>query len=350
MSTVKVVLGEGGSELTLDTNVSFTLSRETQHNPAGEADQTNVSLLIRGDVVAATPGSVWDGILELDEFTGDVAGDLGPQRVRIYLDDVVKWEWDPADCIGSPIVSAFRTFDDPGAGHGHWRYELAVFIQQSAEGSGSEIPQDVLNFTTSLAITERDGKVIRKTWRASGSAVDAATAEAAVKAYKPTSVKKNLVGTVETFNEEARATGVWSWELGREFGLEEEIEELGYGTNEDYAVDLRLGRSPSDRPAANLILLPKGAKTITVRGVVYGPTTPLGVPNNHYQDGSQTVAVRAKTRVYPTVVNPQDEGGGFMRRFEEVYLCTADVTPSPNHGDHANGVNKPAPPDGKAGS
>lgn len=350
MSAVKVVLGEDGVGLELDTNVSFTLTRETAHNPAGEADQTNVTLLIRGDAVAATPGSVWDEVLALDEFTGDVSGDLGPQRVRIYLDGVVKWEWDPAECVGSPIVTAFRTFDDPGAGHGHWRYELAIYITQSAQGSGSEIPQDVLNFTTSLAVTERDGQVIRKTWRAAATAADAATAQSAVTAYKPTSVKKNLVGTVETFHEESRATGVWTWELGREFGLEEEIEELGYGTNEEYGVDRRVGKTAADRPGPNFILLPKGEKTITVRGVVYGPTTPLGIPGNHYQASGTLVVQRAKTRVYPTVVNPQADGGGFMRRFEEVYSCSADATPSPNHGDHAAGVKKNAPPDGKAGS
>jgi hypothetical protein len=345
MSAVKIVLGEGSNELTLDSNVSFTVQVDAVANPAGQMDTVTRTYAIRGDVVDATAGSVWDSLLELEDRVGDASGSsLGPQRFRVYLDDVLKRDFTVAGSIGSPIIESFRTFDEPGAGHGHWRYEMVVVIRQAGGGAGQETPQNVLEFSTSLAITTEDDKVVRKVWRVFARAATADAAEAAVRGYRPSSVKKNLVGTVEKFNEESRATGVWVWELDKEFGLEETIEELGFGQNQDYAVNLQVGENAGDRPAPTLTLLPKGVKTITVRGTVFGPETPLATPSPHYQDSATLRSLRARTRVFPTVINP---GGGFKRDYEEVYYNLADNTPMPDHGDHAQGVKKAAPGDGK---
>lgn len=332
-----------GETLTLDENVSLEWGRDIEKSPDGSGQSHVAQIVMRGLIKDADQEDIWDRMIEIEDFVKGAEG-LGAVHIRFYVDGTLKREFDPAECFGSPILTGFRNFAEPGAGASFWRYEITARATFRLESS-FDTPEDVYEFSSSLAITTDNDKVVRKVWAAAARAETGDAAEAAVRSFKPSGVKRGIKATVTRFNEEARATGVWVWELENEAGLEETIEELGFGTNEDYEPDPQVGKSASDRPDPNLVLLPKGPKLITVRGTVYGSEPILATPKPHYKDGPNMRSLRGRTRVFPTVVDL--ESGGFKRDFEEVYYCTSDSVPQADHGDHATGVKKNPPADGK---
>ena len=338
-----IIIGNSAADqLVIDENAEWEIARDVVRNDAGGVDHHSIRLSIRGTARAANPSSVWARIIEIDDFVS-ASETMGPQRIQILLDGTAERDFKPEECFASPVITSFTAFPDPGAGSSHWRYEITATVRKRGN-VGGEAPETVFDFQTSVAVTTEGDKVIRKTWRARAKGASAAAAESAVKGFKPSGAGKSLLGTVERFNETNEATGFWAWELKRQAGLEEVIEWTGFGTNEDYEVDEQIGKNVGDRPDPMLILLPKGAKYGRVSGTVRGPDTPLGIPNGHYTDSGTCRRVRAKERDFPTVVD--QEFGGFRRDFEELYICTGDV-PTPDHGDHAAGVNQTSPPDGK---
>jgi hypothetical protein len=325
MSAVSIEIGEGDSQIVLDDNVSFNFDHDAEYKDSGELDKAEYVLELRGDVVAGTPGAVWDSIIELD----DAVNSIGPKRVRILLDGEAKFDFEPVDCVNSPLIRKFKTEEDEGSGAGHWRWTMIIYVRKvgSQVEEGADQPQGLYEYQSSVSVTQVDEVVTEKKWMASAKAKDIGTAYAQVSTFGPTPKKgSGITREIRRDFEDKRVTAAWTWKRSRLFDIEEEITITGGG--DVYVEDPVTGGADP-----NLHLAMRPAQHVLVRGVIYGPDANLQPPPAHFTETETLKRQRGEEQVSFAQIWDA-ENGIYARRFEERYIATGGVPGLPNHHGH----------------
>ena len=326
---VSIEVTTSAGVVTLDRNVNLDISDDMTYRDDGHLDKHETLLELYGDVVEDTASEVWDGIDDLRALLLEA----GAKRVRVLLDGVERHDFDPADnYIHSPSIRSFKTESDPGAGKGHWRWRMVVYVLKSGGQveQGAEQP-NLFEFHSSIAVRTANDTVVRKTWKARAKARDVVTAYARVVAFKPSG--KGVTGEVERFWQDAEATGIWVWERKHTQGNECTVFVTGAGDVWDE--DGRVGPSEGAAPDPNLVKRQRPAQRIYVDGFIRGPSQEAvrSAPTPHF---SETATLKRQygeeKRYFP---EPDDEDRGTWRlRYEERYIATGGFSAIPNHSGH----------------
>lgn len=325
MSAVSVEIGEGDDQIVLEDNVSFDIERNARYLDTGELDVVEVLLEMSGDVVAGTPGAVWDSIVELS----DEVNKLGPKRVRVLLDGTAKYDFEPVDCVNSPLVLRFKTESDTGAGVGHWRWSMSAYVRQHGGQveEGADQPPGLYEYTSSVSVRQVDEVITRKEWRASAKAKDLGVAYNQVSVFGPTPKKgSGVTRELERYFQENRVTGIWVWERSRLFDVECEI--IITGAGDVYVEDPVTGGADP-----NLHEAVRPAQRILVSGTIWGADANLQPPPAHFAETETLKRQRGEEQIFfPKIFDA--ENGIYARRFEERYIATGGVPGNPNHSGH----------------
>ncbi len=339
-----IEIGEGLDKLTLDANIRFDLDSQLSQTSNGAADKTEIYLEIEGEIVEPSASDVVQRIID---FSEEVKTKVSPRRIRILLDNVEKFDFQPNEALGSPIVTRFRTFSDNDGGESHWRWAMSAYILLSARAQDLG-DSDIVDLTTSLEVTKKNGQVIKKVWKAAARGKTAAIAETKVRSFQP--AETIIKEIVETFAQEARATGVWIWEAQKDRNIVAVIETVRLrDSGADYIADTQVGEPgvvPGPAPLLHLAARGPGECEITI--VVKGPDPAALAPvPPHFQEGGGIVRVVAR-ELKPTKPSPDDDflrTGLYKIEYTEVWLSTEPFSDL-DHGDHANIVLIQPPPDG----
>lgn len=325
MSAVSVKIGEGADQLVLDDNVSFNIEKNARYHDTGEGDVVEAALELSGDVVEDDPEGVWDAVVE---FAAEV-NKLGPKRVQVLLDGEAKFDFEPVDCVNSPLVLRFKTEEDEGSGAGHWRWSMSIYVRQvgGQVEEGAEQPPGLYEFNSSVMVTQVDEVITEKEWVATAKAKDLGTAYVRVSTFGPTPKKGSGVARrIKRDFEANRVTAVWNWKRSRLFDIEEEITITGAG--DLYVEDPVVGGGDP-----NLHLAVRPAQRILVSGIVYGPDAAIQPPAAHFSESETLKRQRGEEQIFFPKIDDA-ENGIYARRFEERYIATGGVPGTPNHHGH----------------
>lgn len=314
-----------GDVTSLTSKVNFDLETSASYLENGDVDTVETFVELNGVVVVGTPSSVWEDIREL---RANVLA-LGPKRVQIFLDATEQYDFDPSDCIKSPVVVRFRTRQDEGAGVGHWRWEMSIYIKQvgGQVEEGADQPPGLFEYDTSVSVTQVDDIITRKEWRATAKAADVGAAYLQVADFGPTPKKGSGISrTLSRSFQQSRASGVWVWDRSRLFDIDEEVTLIGNGNG--YVEDKRVGDVEP-----NVHLARRGIVRVLVSGTVYGAEPNLSPPEPHYQESAYLFRNGAEEqRFFPKVYDA--EKGIYSLRFEERYISVGGHPGAPNHAGH----------------
>jgi hypothetical protein len=343
---VRILIGEDDNELVLDTNVAYELSSEITYSDNADAQRVEHVLEIEGEVVEADQGDLYDSMVALHDQVS--ASDyLGPQRIQIEQDGENKWDFDPANCINSPVLTSFRAIREPGAGVSHWKYRITAKVLKRGAFEGGNQNTEVFEVHTSIAVRSIGTTVVRKTWKAEAKAKTVGAAKAAVLGYKPGN-SDSIEGEVEVYPQDSRATGVWVWELKNDFWIEETVDITG--GDEIYDAEERIGVSSKDQPTPLFHPRPLPAMRIHVRGVVRGrDPSKLKAPAAHVKEGADVVRQKGLERRGSAVLEDVQRGM-WKLDFEEIYDCSKRSPPKLDHSDHKELKPISPPGDGVIGS
>ena len=325
MSAISIEIGEGDDQIVLDDNVSVDIERNATYLETAEVDKVEVVLELSGDVVAGTPGAVWDSIVELS----DEVNKLGPKRVRVLLDGTAKYDFEPVDCVNSPLVLRFKTEADPGAGVGHWRWSMSIYIRQHGGQveEGADQPPGLYEFSSSVSVRQVDDIVTRKEWRASAKAKDLGVAYQQVSTFGPNPKKgSGVTREIQRNFQENRVTAVWLWERSRLFEIDCEVQIFGFG--DSYIEDRRVAGAEASAHLAR-----RGLVYVEVDGTVFGPKETIAVPAAHYSGTSYLFRETAKERRFSPKVYDV-ESGIYSLRFQERWCSTGGHPGPPDHHGH----------------
>lgn len=297
---------------TIMENASFQLGIKAEPNNRNVVESLLNSLVIEGDVVAATPAAVADAFVTLSALA---SGQGGPVGVQLKLDGTVKFNWQPEDGFVGPFVVSFASVDDPGNGHGHWRYRIEILFRSKTD----EDSENAYELTATVSVTKDHDRVIRKVWTVAASARSLTAARNFVKAFKPAGNDFQQEDKDDFIN--ARAMSVWVWEAVQQVQCSVVIE----GGGREYEYDELAGE---DTPPV-LYLKTQSPKFIRVRGTVRGYNTDLKRPAKHFAESATLKDITAARRFD---VQIEDEKKGiYVLPFEEDWICTDAADPAPNH-------------------
>lgn len=327
MAAVTIKLGEDDDDdqLVLDTNVQVDFEKNTTYLEGGEVDVAEETYNLTGDVVAGAPGTTWDDVLELAAEVDK----LGPKRLQILVDGVLKIDRQPIDCVKSPVVTSFKTDANEGAGVGHFNWSMVIYVKRigGQVEQGADQPPGLYSFSSSVAIRQVDDIITRKEWRASARAKTIDAAYGQVASFGPVPKKgAGVTREIERNFQDSRVSGVWVWERSRLFDIDCDVKIRGYG--DSYIEDKRVGGAE-----ANAHLARKGLVYAEVDGTIWGPKETISAPPAHYTATSYLFRETAKEeRFYPKVFDA--EQGIYSLRYQERWCSTGGHPGPPDHHGH----------------
>jgi hypothetical protein len=332
----EIIIGDGGTAVTIDSDASFQISTLQNMKEDGSAQFFDTTINLVGSVVAATPSLVADGIVTLRQL----AREGSPVRIRLRQDGTDKWDFQPADFLGTPKVAEFLTIPDDGAGENHWPFQMRIFMREGLiEGQGGSGGNQV--GTVRMTMTEKFHKAyVRKIWRISQTGTNLAAMKAFIQARKPPVRPLRELLTVDAQNNQVAAEWIWEASDGTVIEFVESQPLIRVG-GDRYVIDKRVDGAD---PVAHLAR--RDAATVKFSGIIRvvhrddGSAPEVKPPNRHLQPGPSIVpsADDASTLGPPVCVDRKN--GVFEIIWEENYLLLGDVQnalPSVDHGDH----NKP---------
>jgi hypothetical protein len=340
----KIVIGESPGT-TIDASMRFNLQKRVVDDNQGSISYSETYVEVEGDVIASTPGTVASGVTTLY----NLAALENPSRVRIYLDGVVKFEWLPVNCQGSPRVILFKTVDEDGSGDSHWRYAMTIYIKQGGDQSDSGGGGGgISDFSTNLTVTKEGDRVVRKVWEATANGSSISNALAAVNAVKPNG--KFIKEDIRKSFQDGSVSGQWIWDARVAEDLiqivEDPIEYIRSGA--DFVVETTVG-NPKTPPLPVIHQAVQDAVIATVRGVVrgYDPKT-MKVPAAHWTASSELIRWEAAETSYEIAVEDIVKGV-YRLPYMEVWIGLNGF-PDPKHDGHGTVALATAPADGKIGA
>ncbi len=175
-------------------------------NDKGKTEAFDYAIELEGNVVTSPAATVGEAYFDLvEEITTQ-----GARQVEIIVDSTTLLDLNPTSCYWGPFVSEVRPIDDEGNFDGHMRWAMTIRARVKASSAAYEID------TSLRDVTNVDGKIVRKVWRATAKAKTADLAWAAVLAFKPSggSITQDRV----RWFEQTRVEVEWVWEAERKVG------------------------------------------------------------------------------------------------------------------------------------
>jgi hypothetical protein len=317
-----VEIEHSAGTVTFDASFSFLPQAEKSLNAARSVvEYVDTFFNLRGDVVAATPADVSERTKEIFDL---VAAKLTPVNLTIKLDGVEQWAYTPGSALAGPMVMSFEPAPDQGNGGSHWRYELVLFVRTRGNNFGG-----LHDLRSALTVTTNISKSItRKVWEVTARASTVTAALAGVMRFKPQGKVSEEIRKDYDLNS---VSAIWVWRLTT-LTFEERISIIGGGKS--YIVDRQAGVNA--KPLLHLAR--RGAHVIRLDGIARGlEGEKLAPPPAHWKESATLKRMSAQEdQSFPTYASEEDRELGILTLpYSEVWVCTADKVPAPNHGTHA---------------
>lgn len=298
-------------------NSRFDMAIHKNFTQAGTLESYDLVLTVEGRVTAATPDLVAAGIAALQEATLDETSGVD---ISITLNGVQEFSFEQASSFFGPHIIEFETLPEEGNADSLWRYRMTVMARVMISS----------NFDMSLSFeqTWNNGNLIREVWRVSAKAGTLTDAVSFVNRYRPPD--QGMTWTLTQSSTSNAASGIGVWEALQEY--QETIEVKG---GQRYASE----GQPGDNASPILHKLFRTALVIRIRGRVVGYNQNLTFPQPHYQPSDSLVRdFSQETDSGDQVLIQNAEKGIYYLPYEEVWICTDDTVPDPNHGSGGHTV------------
>lgn len=336
-----ITIGEGDDAIVIDEAARFGYLPRKNINSSDDIESVDHLFTIEGVVTNQSPADIAARILELSDM---VAEDFDAVRVLIELDGETWKDLQPSEGFSGPHVVEFETLgqEEGGAGQEQWRYRFVISYKSKALQDDED--ENIYELQTSISKTTKNGKVVRKVWKASAKSTSSAAALASVLGFKPS--EKYITQEQEEFPQDSRATSVWVWEL-----------EAGAIKSWDCKVTYSGGRRgwiavPQAGESADPILFPKqrGPLIIEVTGTIISFEPDVQPPSEHFSESDTLVRDTESERTQEPAVYDRHKGE-YVLHYHEVWQSFG---PLPGFSSHSDGHNLipsgQAPGDGRAGS
>lgn len=326
-------IGEGADAVVIDELARFGFKTQKNLNSNDEVESVEWIFNIQG-TAKGTPAVIK---ARIDELNNQVVEEFNGVRLLIQHDGVTWQDLLPVDGFLGPQVTDFETLgeEEGGAGLDQWKYRMTVVYRSRGLQEGGD-NADVYELQTSVSKTTKNGKVIRKVWKASAKSRTSAAALAAVLGFKPSD--KYITHEQEEFPEDARATSVWVWE-----------HETGAVLGWDCRVTYRGGRNgwvavPQAGAQADPIAFPKqrGFLTVEVEGEIRSFEPEISPPSAHFSESDTLVRDTENERTQEPAIFDRHRGE-YVLRYHEVYQSFGPLQVGANHDEAHNVI-----PDGEA--
>lgn len=327
MAWTVTIYRDSGS-LALNANMRFDFPGIKKNiGDNGDVLSVDYEFAIAGVLISPTPATVGANMVTYSELVTD---DWLPQRILIEQDGVTRWDLKPEDGFIGPYVTEFQSQKSEEGGTGNSKWHYAFKIQYTAKGNSTGGGETLKNIHTSLAVTEKNGKVVRKVWKADAEGTSSASALSAVKSCKP--AEKFITSEVEEFQRDNRATGVWIWDATlNSKGVKIWTCKVTY----------KGGKGWIDRPAAGDDADPvfyrkqRGKTAIEVTGTIISNNNDIVAPPLHFKESE---AVHHEEDQERKQKGPEIYGdprnGEYRLEYHEVWSC-GKTLPTPSHsGGH----------------
>jgi len=317
----EVIATSGATSLSLTERTKFDLRWQKNINDLGVVQHVDYTLEIEGDVrfdaPAGTPEQVADEFVNLSK---EVTERFQQVTIELKLDGVRKFLWEPSAGFNGPHITHFASLAEDGNADSHWRFAMSVFFK----GKGDPDNNDLANLQLSLNVRTIRENIVRKIWKARGKAVDAGTALAAIREFRPNS--KELDEDETEFFTEASASATWIWDALQDIAETVTIQR-GF---KDFVEDPQagVGKSPV------LHLRQRGATIVTIQGTKrnYGPDI-VAPPKHFTENGSDTFEATARAPLSQVRID-NAVLGIFALDYMEVWMFTGDVPPANHNGEN----------------
>lgn len=337
--TVTIYRDSGSLELAANMRFDFPGIRKVI-GENGDVLSIEYEFAIEGVLIDPTPATIGANMVTYSEL---VTSDVLTQRILIAQDGTTRWDLKPEDGFVGPYVTEFssRKSEDGGTGKSKWHYSFG--IQFSKKGGSTGGGETLKSIHTSTAVTTKNGKVVRKVWKATAEGTSSSSALSAVNSFKPS--EKYITSEIEEFQRDNRASGVWIWDATTsDKGIK----------SWNCKVTAKGGDGWIDRPAAGEDADPVFYKkqrskiTIEVVGSIISNEKIIPVPPEHFTE-SETMHREPdqERRQRGTEIYGDPRNGEYRLEYHEVW-STSSKSPIPaNHsGAHNEIMVGSAPEDG----
>jgi len=320
-----VIIDEGAAARTIDANMRFDSAFKANTNENGDIESVDYLFDVEGILVDPTPATVGANLVTYSEL---VTEQTLAVRVQIKQDGTTRFDLKPEDGFDGPYVTEFRSLgrEEGGSGKGHWRYAFTIAFKGKGNASGGG--ETLYEFQTSLAVTKKNGKVVRKVWKVTSKSTSVASALSAVMGFRP--AEKYTIEDTERFPQDKRATGVWIWEADTK-GVKSWV----------CRVTWKPGKGFIDRPSAGnadpvLYAKQRSASIAEVEGTIISYDPAMQPPGEHFTE-SETMrrCPDMERRGEGPVINGDPRNGEYRLDYHEVWKSTQGE-PSSKHSDNHN--------------
>lgn len=323
-----VTIYKDSGSLAISANVRFDLSAKKNVNDNGDVFSYDIDVAVEGVLVDSTPATIGANMVTYSEL---VTSDVLTQRVVIAQDGTTRWDLQPADGFVGPYVTDFqsRKSEEGGTGKSQWHYSFSVFYRGKGATSGGG--ETLSELHTSVAVTEKNGKVVRKVWKAEARGTSSSSALSAVKSFKPS--EKYITSEVEEFHHDNRASGVWIWDAT----ISDKKIKLwtcrvtktgGYGY---------ISRGTPGKDSAPVLYKKQNGKIVyVVEGSIISQDQSISAPGEHFEESDTLVRVPdEERRQRGAEIFGDPRNGEYKLDYHEVWYSTVGGQ-TPNHENAHN--------------
>lgn len=321
-----ITLTGGGVNLTLSTKFGYALNAKKNTNGRGEVESVDIVLGVDGYLVDPSPAVIG---ADLYTYLATVVDEHAAVNVTIKQDGVTRREFKPEQGFIGPHILGFESLgqEEGGTGESQWHYAFTIVFK--SKGDQAEGEDQVYDLKTSLAVTKRLNKIVRKVWKAEASGPSSASAMASVKSFRP--AEKFITEELEEFYTEAHATGVWVWDLETGGILSWRCQiRLGGGRN-----GFRPVRRPGLKRDAVLYAKMRGPLEINVRGLIITLDRTIGAPPAHFTESPTLFRSTEREDPWEEAEIHDERRGEYSLTYHESW-DSVGPTPKANHSNDHN--------------
>ena len=336
-----ITIGEGDDAVVLDEGAHFSIKAGKNLNSNNDVESADQNIFVEGVVANDTPTNISARIAELLQ---QVTAQFNGVRVLIEQDGETWLDLQPSEGFVGPQIIEFETTgqEEGGAGQECWRYKFAILYKSKALQDDED--ENIYELQTSIAVTKKNGKVVRKVWKASAKSTSSDAALASVVGFKPS--EKYITEELEEFAQDARATGVWVWEL-ESGGIKGWDCRVTYTGGRQGWVEVEQAGENEDP-----ILFPaqRGALVIEVVGKITSYEQGITPPAEHFSESDTLVRDTSLEKTQEPEVFDRLRGE-YTLQYHEVWKSFGPLPGTANHADSHNIIaDAQEPGDGRAGS
>lgn len=335
-----ITIGEGAAAVVINEAARFGFKTQKNLNSNGDVESVDWNINVEGTALG-DPTVISARILALNE---QVTDEFNGAKVVIKQDGVTWKELLPTEGFVGPHVVDFESLGEEqgGAGQSLWRYRFTILFK--SKGLQDDEDENIYELQTSISKTTKNGKVVRKVWKASAKSTSSDAALDAVLGFKPS--EKYITHEQEEFPQDSRATSVWIWDL--EFGAIKSWDcAVTYGGGRRGWVDVPQAGDGAD---PILFLKQRGALTIEVVGKIVSFEPDITPPSEHFSEGDTLVRDTESERPQEPAVFDRARGE-YVLHYHEVWKSFGPLPGFAKHSDDHNLIpSAQAPGDGRAGS